>query len=468
MATVIFSRPLNDLDELWNYNFARNIYEGAVPYKEFNMVPTPLSAYTAAFFLRIFGNRLFAFRMLGVFLAFLLFVLFWKISEGMIGARTISFCAAVYMMLFHLSYVTYDYNYFNLLLILAVIALERRTTGINEAEADSRRGLLLNILIGLILGFTPLVKQSTGAFVLLANLIVCCVDFRIYKKTKKAVGIRIFASLVPGVIFLLVLILNHSLEDFWDYAVCGIAAFDNKISYVDFLVSSPISFVLGCLPFLIAVYSVFRIRREICLERQRFQLVLLVLSLAEFSVVFPIADYIHFFIALTPFLILLFAHMKPIRISRRQGMFCCIFAALTTGFAVYLMLPLQGMKCSSLKHYENIPIDEAAEQKIIRVDCYIQKLEQQGREVFIADASAAVYMIPLDLYHKDFDLLLKGNTGSQSIEQLLSGKENAVFLVVRDSRSWNWQTNRELLYYIMENYKYVGEVEQFDVYSTEK
>ena len=31
--------PLN-LDEVWNYGFAHNIYSGLVPYKDFNMILT--------------------------------------------------------------------------------------------------------------------------------------------------------------------------------------------------------------------------------------------------------------------------------------------------------------------------------------------------------------------------------------------------------------------------------------------
>ena len=33
--------PVN-LDEIWNYGFTHNIYSGLVPYKDFNMVLTPL------------------------------------------------------------------------------------------------------------------------------------------------------------------------------------------------------------------------------------------------------------------------------------------------------------------------------------------------------------------------------------------------------------------------------------------
>lgn len=468
VAIGILLRPLDNLDELWNYNFARNIYEGRMPYQDFNMVPTPLSAYLAALFLKIFGNSLFAFRILGVLLTFSLGILFWKISESLIENRAISFCAAVYMMLLHLPYMTYDYNYLNLLILLIVLFLEDKIRKKDQGKAEDRRGIFLDILIGFIVGLAPLVKQSTGIFIFLANLILCGMDCWSDKRNKKAAYMRILASMIPGAIFFMSLIVNHNLMDFWDYAVCGITSFDNKISYIDFLLSSPLSLLFGTLPFFILLFSVHEMIKEMCSKRLRFQMALLFMSAAGFSVAFPITDAIHFFIALTPFPILVFAQMNPLNISNGKGMLCCMFVVFISGFVICFTIPAHMGKSSSLNHFENIPIQEEIEQQIIRVEDYICEMRQQGQAVYIADASAAVYMIPLDLYHKDFDMLSKGNTGSKSIEQLLSAKENALFLIVKDSSVWNWQTNQDLIYYIKETYQCVGEVEQFNVYRSEK
>ena len=42
ILSIVLIKPLNNLDEIWNYNFARNIANGLVPYKEFNMLQMPL------------------------------------------------------------------------------------------------------------------------------------------------------------------------------------------------------------------------------------------------------------------------------------------------------------------------------------------------------------------------------------------------------------------------------------------
>ena len=41
MSLGVFLKPTEDGDELWNYNFARNIHDGRLPYLDFNMVQTP-------------------------------------------------------------------------------------------------------------------------------------------------------------------------------------------------------------------------------------------------------------------------------------------------------------------------------------------------------------------------------------------------------------------------------------------
>lgn len=54
ISPVILSRQLNNLDEIWNYNFAKNIADGLIPYKDFNMLQTPLLPFINGLILKIF------------------------------------------------------------------------------------------------------------------------------------------------------------------------------------------------------------------------------------------------------------------------------------------------------------------------------------------------------------------------------------------------------------------------------
>ena len=68
VALVIFSliiiEPISDLDEIWNYNTARAILEGFIPYKDISMITTPLLPMVTAVFLKIFANELIISRIL--------------------------------------------------------------------------------------------------------------------------------------------------------------------------------------------------------------------------------------------------------------------------------------------------------------------------------------------------------------------------------------------------------------------
>ena len=39
--SMIIIKPISNLDEIWNYNTARAISEGLIPYKDISMITTP-------------------------------------------------------------------------------------------------------------------------------------------------------------------------------------------------------------------------------------------------------------------------------------------------------------------------------------------------------------------------------------------------------------------------------------------
>ena len=60
VLTLIFNLMCNTLvhDEVWNYGFSYNIATGLIPYKDFNMVITPLFPILGALFMITFGKNL--------------------------------------------------------------------------------------------------------------------------------------------------------------------------------------------------------------------------------------------------------------------------------------------------------------------------------------------------------------------------------------------------------------------------
>ena len=64
--TVLYTYKVRILvdDELFNYGFAKNIIDGLIPYKDFNMIIPPLFAYITALVLKVFGQSLLVYHIL--------------------------------------------------------------------------------------------------------------------------------------------------------------------------------------------------------------------------------------------------------------------------------------------------------------------------------------------------------------------------------------------------------------------
>ena len=107
-----------------------------------------------------------------------------------------------------------------------------------------------------------------------------------------------------------------------------------------------------------------------------------------------------------------------------------------------------------------------------KIDDFILEENRKGKNVYILDATAALYMIPIDKYNKNYDMFLKGNLGADGeegqIENLKKENDNTVVLIMNNSYSRNWQTPEKVRKYIIDNWTKRGEIEKFDIYEKEK
>ena len=111
-----------------------------------------------------------------------------------------------------------------------------------------------------------------------------------------------------------------------------------------------------------------------------------------------------------------------------------------------------------------MPLGESSIEQIKEVEEYIKS---QEKDVYILDASAVWYMIPIDRYNKNYDMFNKGNLGSKGEEgqiEALKNTENKIILIKKDGISRNWQNPEEVRKYIKENMKKTGQVRIFDIY----
>ena len=122
--SIIIITPLGDLDELWNYNFAKQIAEGNLPYKDFSIIVTPLASFVSAIFLKLLGNQLIVMRFVAALLFTGIFFSTYKIFFKLMKSKKISFIFTSIIGLMFVENFRIDYNFFAVFLILISLNLE--------------------------------------------------------------------------------------------------------------------------------------------------------------------------------------------------------------------------------------------------------------------------------------------------------------------------------------------------------
>lgn len=417
---------------------------------------------------KLFGQELFVMRIASTVLGAGIMLISFKILKELKLNTKWSILSSALLFLFIKDNFYIDYNYAILFIILVLIYIELKYKNYSTRY---------NLLIGLLAGITILLKQSTGIIISVITVLYLLLEKR-DKQTIKAIVYRVCGVLIPCLILLIYLLATNSMSSFIDYCVLGIGTFKNSISYLKLLRGGDLTAILGMIAPLtlvvLLVINIINIKRKV-IKTKESNLILFVYAVAEFTVIYPIADEVHFVIAAFPAILITLYYIckkiqeiKNIKVSIFIEHFMNIITISFVGILILqaindIYLYTQ-MDKSVLNHFSNIPISSTLQDRIIEVDAYIKDEE---RAVYILDSEAAVYMIPLDKYNKDFDMFLKGNLGSASEEgqiEKIKNMKNAVILIKNDKMALNWQTPTKVIEYVKTNLKKIGTVSFFDVY----
>ena len=478
VSSTILTNYLGDLDEIWNYNFARNVLEGRVPYQDFNMIQTPLLPFISAFFLKIFGNELIIMKLLAIFLCSAIFFVTYKILEKRLNINSyVSLMMTMFILFLFKDHVRIDYNFVVLLIVLFLIYLELKPQK-EIIESNPKRDLL----IGILAGSTILFKQTTGIVITVVTIgykLLLVENKEELKKWIKLAFIRMLGAMIPVFVLLLYIGLSGIWKDFVSYTILGVKTFSNSLPYT-YLFQSDKWMIKGLaivLPIMLLVQYFLGVVKNNKTETNRNFFVLFCYSIASGVVIFPITDEIHFLVGMLPCIIATLYFSYTVLQKWFKGKirtFTKIFIQCASiGILVYwIILSIQPLATyaqnvasyTELEHFSYIPISEGLKSQIQLVDQYIEESEE---EVYILDATASVYQIPINQYNKNYDMFLKGNLGKEGekgIIEELKKKENSKVLIMKEGLSRNWQNPEEVRKYIQENWKKTDEIACFEVY----
>lgn len=494
IAVMVFSiiaiNPISNLDEIWNYNTARAIAQNLIPYKDISMITTPLLPMITALFLKLIANEVIVSRVLAsVLWGGVLFSIFKILKLLIKEENTCLIIIALLGLLFRDCYCI-DYNILSLMFSLIILYIELKN--IDKPHFENNK---TDFLIGILAGLTVCTKQSIGAIlaiIVVGYKIIFVQNKKEFIEYLKTAFKRIIGILIPIILVLIYLIVTNSLQDFINYAVLGISTFSNKIPYAKLMNNDKkeIQILSRIMPFILLAMAVLTIVLQNKKKKENIGnidnkiLTMLIYSLSTIIIMYPISDEIHFLIAGTitfiglAYILYLLGITIYNKIDLQSKKKIYKITSLMISIIAIAFIAVRGIeniteytkqeKNETIEHYKNIQISEYLQERINEIDNFILEQEKENKKVYILDAEAAIYMIPINNYNKDYDMFLKGNIGKDGqegqIQKIKQKETNEIILIRKRNLQSNWQTPTEVVNYVRENLEFMGEVSIYEVY----
>lgn len=494
IAVMVFSiiaiNPISNLDEIWNYNTARAIAQNLIPYKDISMITTPLLPMITALFLKLIANEVIVSRVLAsVLWGGVLFSIFKILKLLIKEENTCLIITALLGLLFRDCYCI-DYNILSLMFSLIILYIELKN--IDKPHFENNKN---DFLIGILAGLTVCTKQSIGAIlaiIVVGYKIIFVQNKKEFIEYLKTAFKRIIGILIPMILVCIYLIATNSLQDFINYAVLGISTFSNKIPYAQLMNNDKkeIQILSRIMPFILLAMAVLTIMLQNKKKKENIGntdnkiLTILIYSLSTIIIMYPISDEIHFLIAGTitfiglAYILYLLGITIYNKINLQSKKKIYKITSLMISIIAIAFIAVRGIeniteytkqeKNETIEHYKNIQISKYLKERINEIDNFILEQEKENKKVYILDAEAAIYMIPINNYNKDYDMFLKGNIGKDGqegqIQKIKQKETNEIILIRKRNLQSNWQTPTEVVNYVRENLEFMGEVSIYEVY----
>lgn len=415
----LFINRLN-LDEIWNYGFAHSLYKGLIPYRDFNMVLTPLYPFIMSIFFHIFGSNILVLHVVQC----IIIVMTFYILNKLLGSKSYIF---ILLLCFPLSITYPSYNFFLLFLSLLIILCEK----------DNKNDYLIGFLLACII----LTKHTVGTIMLLPSFYYLKVD---YKKILKRFSIVIIFMFL----FLIYLILSNSLLNFIDICILGLIDFSGNSKGINlFLILTILLLGIVC-----------------CLIKKDKKNILNYYALAFSSILIPIFDLYHFELFFIMFLVV-FLLQKKLALKINIKLFAI---GVLLGISVLLLKDRSFSKIkypNKINHFEYKLLDNKYIDYTNKIN---KKIDKYGiKNIIFLSADAHYFKIVNDKNINKYDLINKGNLGYNGDKRLLNDiktSKDKVFFVDKSELGLNKQSSKPALNYVIKNGKKIDKVYKYDIY----
>lgn len=405
-------------DEIWNYGYGYNIASGMIPYRDFNMLATPLWLYLVALSIKILGNYLLSMHILNAIVIVGMFFLI----HNMLGKKS--------LIIFPLILIgsTPTYNVFSTFLFILFIYLKSTDFSCKKSS----------IIFGLIVSMLFLTKQTLG-------MMLFIVEF-FYTRNKKIY----FASfMLPILLFCFYFVMNGAFYQFIDYSFLGMLDFGSRNSNVSIYLFLEIFICI----FVIYLY-----------KRYKYPELLYVLSFQ--IVVVPIFDIYHFALGVRMIVLVLLLKFDYMGFKTKYFVIWTLMLLILDS-----IVGLQDGVSMKNNYLFGRNIGNNAIVVIDETSNYINDYDNDYDKIYIVSGMAYMIRLYMDDSIDRYDMILNGNMGYKGYLDYIEGIDDycnsnrCLFLVESYLGVGYDQTNHEIIDYVYNNYYKVDEFYIFDVYS---
>ena len=139
--SIIIVKPVSNLDEIWNYNTARVISEGLIPYRDVSMITTPLLPMLTSIFLKIIANELIISRILaGILWTGILYTIY-KIFENLFKEDNAALISTALIGILCRNIYCIDYNVAVLFIALIILYQELKNETMQKYDKKKEFGI---------------------------------------------------------------------------------------------------------------------------------------------------------------------------------------------------------------------------------------------------------------------------------------------------------------------------------------
>lgn len=472
---VVFYVSLDVTDELWNFQNVYKLYNGFQIYKDANVICTPLFFYLGNIIFNILGANFFVFRIYNIIIFTFYYFMTYKILRELGINTKISTISILILMMFGnylIPRVMANYNTLTIAISLLGVYLLIR----NKCKIDSKNIIIQSIICFLII----LTKQNIGMYYLIALTVI--ILFKNKNKRIRGFLLEVGILLVLSSIFLAFLKVNNLLDGFINYAILGIRKFANDNISID-LYYIIMDILILLINLSTSIFIAKQTKIPISKDEKNNLFVLNCFSIGISLLIYPIANETHFLFAISIAIILLIyisniiLKKGDIKLKKENSIITLLLIVLIisdVGINVYEFIKWNKEIFSDeyVYSYEEplfgSIVDNDISENIQIVTNYIKEKESEGKDVVVFSSKAALYMIPLKQSNGFYDLPFNGNFGAaneQDVINELGEKENTLILVEKDENNINWQENEFIIQTIKEKFRYVGEIEEFSIYT---